>query len=98
MKKVLTIILDGFGIRDEEDGNAIKAAKMHNFNQLWQEYPHSVLGASEEDVGLKHGQMGNSEVGHSTIGAGKILKQPEVLVDEFLANIDEEDDTEEASE
>lgn len=92
MKKVLTIILDGFGIRDEEDGNAIKAAKMHNFNQLWQEYPHSVLGASEEDVGLKHGQMGNSEVGHSTIGAGKILKQPEVLVDEFLANIDEEDE------
>ena len=92
MKKILTIILDGFGIRDEEDGNAIKEAKMNNFNKLWNEYPHSILGASEEAVGLKKGQMGNSEVGHSTIGAGKVLKQPEVLVDEFLADVDLENE------
>ena len=92
MKKILTIILDGFGIRDEEDGNAIKEAKMNNFNKLWNEYPHSILGASEEAVGLKKGQMGNSEVGHSTIGAGKVLKQPEVLVDDFLADVDLENE------
>lgn len=92
MKKILTIILDGFGIRDEKEGNAIKEAKMNNFNKLWNEYPHAILGASEEAVGLKKGQMGNSEVGHSTIGAGKVLKQPEVLVDEFLTNDDLENE------
>lgn len=88
MKKILTIIFDGFGIRDEEKGNAIKAADMPNFNDMWNNYPHALLGASEEAVGLKEGQVGNSEVGHSTIGAGRVLKQSEVLVDEFLANVD----------
>lgn len=90
MKKVLTVIFDGFGIRDEEKGNAIKAADMNNFNKIWNEFPHSVLGASEEYVGLADGQAGNSEVGHLTIGAGKLLKQNEILVDEFLANPDME--------
>ena len=80
MKKILTIILDGFGIRDEEKGNAIKQAHMNNFNELWSKYPHALLGASEEAVGLAPGQAGNSEVGHMTIGAGRLLKQNEVLV------------------
>ncbi len=93
MKKLLTIIFDGFGIRDEEKGNAIKAANMQNFNYLWDNYPHALLGASEEAVGLKPGQVGNSEVGHSTIGAGRVLKQSEVLVDEFLASVNEENPT-----
>lgn len=93
MKKLLTIIFDGFGIREEENGNAIKAADMSHFNYLWDNYPHALLGASEEAVGLKEGQVGNSEVGHSTIGAGRVLKQNEVLVDEFLANIDYENST-----
>lgn len=93
MKKLLTIIFDGFGIRDEIKGNAVKTANMPNFNQMWEEYPHALLGASEEAVGLKKGQVGNSEVGHSTIGAGRILKQNEVLVDEFLANVDLENAT-----
>ena len=55
-------------------------------------YPHTLLKASEEAVGLKEGQAGNSEVGHMTIGAGCLLKQNEILVDEFLAKPDMEDD------
>ncbi len=90
LKKILTIIFDGFGIRDEEKGNAVKLSKMNNFENLWQKYPHALLNASEEAVGLNHGQMGNSEVGHLTIGAGRIVKQPEVLVNEFFANIPSE--------
>jgi len=86
MKKVLTIILDGFGYRNEDYGNAIKAAQMETFNRVWEEYPHSLLTASEEAVGLKEGQFGNSETGHQTIGAGRIIKQNETLVDEFLTS------------
>ncbi len=85
MKKVLTIVLDGFGIRDEEHGNAVKAAKMKNFENLFKEYPSSLLEASGEYVGLQPGQFGNSEVGHMTIGAGRLVKQNEIIVDEFLA-------------
>ena len=88
MKKILTIIFDGFGIRDEENGNAIKAATMNNFNELWKTYPHALLEASGSAVGLNDGQEGNSEVGHMTIGTGRILKQPEILINEFLANPD----------
>lgn len=86
MKKVLTIILDGFGYREEEYGNAIAAAKMNTFNKLWEEYPHSLLEASGEAVGLHEGQFGNSETGHQTIGAGRLVKQNETLVNEFLAS------------
>lgn len=88
MKKILTIILDGFGYREEEYGNAIKAAQMNFFNKLWEEYPHSLLRASEEAVGLHEGQFGNSETGHQTIGAGRLIKQNETLVDEFFSNRD----------
>ena len=86
MKKILTVILDGFGIREESFGNAIKEANLECFNKLWEEYPHSLLKASEEAVGLKEGQFGNSETGHQTIGAGRLVKQSEVLVDEFLSS------------
>lgn len=86
MKKIITIILDGFGYREEEYGNAIKAAEMQTFEKLWKEYPHALLKASEEAVGLSKGQFGNSEVGHMTIGAGRCLKQNETLVDELLKN------------
>lgn len=88
MKKILTIILDGFGYREEENGNAIKAAHMNTFHELWNKYPHALLGASEEYVGLAHGQAGNSEVGHMTIGAGRLLKQNEILVNDFFVNPD----------
>ena len=84
MKKILTIIFDGFGIRDESTGNAIKDANMSTFNGLWEEYPHSLLEASGSAVGLKEGEFGNSETGHQTIGAGRKILQNETLVDNFL--------------
>ena len=74
-KPVLLIILDGFGHRDDEDHNAIKNAKMPHWNRLWDKYAHSFINASEEFVGLPKGQMGNSEVGHLNIGAGRIVQQ-----------------------
>ena len=90
MKKILTIILDGFGYREEEKGNAILAAHMKTFTELWNKYPHALLEASEEAVGLSKGQAGNSEVGHMTIGAGRLLKQNEMLVNDFLKEPDME--------
>lgn len=84
MKKILTIILDGFGYREEKEGNAILEANPETFNELWNKYPHTTLFASEEYVGLKKGQFGNSEVGHMTIGAGKRIKQNETIISEFL--------------
>jgi 2,3-bisphosphoglycerate-independent phosphoglycerate mutase len=72
---VALIILDGFGCRSEIKGNAVAQAKKPNFDRLWSEYPHSHLIASGEEVGLPAGQMGNSEVGHLNIGAGRIVYQ-----------------------
>lgn len=69
------IILDGFAIRDEVKGNAVKAANKPNFDRYWNEFPHNQLKASGRDVGLPDGQMGNSEVGHLNIGAGRIVYQ-----------------------
>src|SRR5699024_541647 len=69
------IILDGFGLREEEKGNAVKQANTPNFDRLWDTYPHNQLRASGEAVGLPKGQMGNSEVGHLNIGAGRIVYQ-----------------------
>jgi 2,3-bisphosphoglycerate-independent phosphoglycerate mutase len=75
MKKILTIIMDGFGYSEESHGNAVRAANPKYFNNLWDNYPHALLYASEEPVGLLKGQFGNSEVGHMTIGAGRKLEQ-----------------------
>ena len=86
MKKIITVILDGFGYREETHGNAILSAVPNNFNELMKKYPHTTLYASEEYVGLTKGQFGNSEVGHETIGAGRKIKQNETLINEFLAN------------
>ncbi|MCI6026437.1 MAG: 2,3-bisphosphoglycerate-independent phosphoglycerate mutase [Oscillospiraceae bacterium] len=74
-KPVMLMILDGFGLRAETAGNAIAAARTPNFDRLWAEWPHATLGASGLDVGLPDGQMGNSEVGHTNIGAGRIVYQ-----------------------
>lgn len=76
MKKVIFTILDGFGIRDEEKGNAVKNASTKAIDKLLKEFPNSELKASGEEVGLPKGQMGNSEVGHITIGSGRIVNQP----------------------
>ena len=69
------IILDGFGYREEKQYNAILTDGAVNFMRLWKEYPHTLIGASGMDVGLPDGQMGNSEVGHTNIGAGRIVYQ-----------------------
>ncbi|WP_347548840.1 2,3-bisphosphoglycerate-independent phosphoglycerate mutase [Pseudalkalibacillus hwajinpoensis] len=69
------IILDGFGLRDEEKGNAVAHANKPNFDRYWSQYPHATLQASGKAVGLPDGQMGNSEVGHLNIGAGRIVYQ-----------------------
>ncbi len=84
MKKILTIILDGFGFRNEKYGNAIQDANPQNFNHLWERYPHSLLWASEEPIGLLKGQFGNSEIGHMTIGAGRKLVQDVGRIHDFL--------------
>ncbi|SHJ44002.1 phosphoglycerate mutase [Clostridium amylolyticum] len=74
-KPVMLIILDGFGIAPKSDGNAVEAAKKPNYDKLFATYPHTELQASGMDVGLPTGQMGNSEVGHLNIGAGRIIYQ-----------------------
>ena len=76
MKKPVTlIIMDGYGIAPASEGNAISLAKKPNLDKMFKEYPNAILGASGEDVGLPDGQMGNSEVGHLNIGAGRIVYQ-----------------------
>ncbi|MEK5331393.1 MULTISPECIES: 2,3-bisphosphoglycerate-independent phosphoglycerate mutase [unclassified Lysinibacillus] len=74
-KPVALIILDGFAFRDETFGNAVAQAKKPNFDRFWNQFPHATLTASGEAVGLPDGQMGNSEVGHLNIGAGRIVYQ-----------------------
>lgn len=69
------IILDGFGCRSETKGNAVAQANKPNFDRLWNKYPHAQLQASGKAVGLPEGQMGNSEVGHLNIGAGRVVYQ-----------------------
>ncbi|HLR69547.1 2,3-bisphosphoglycerate-independent phosphoglycerate mutase [Virgibacillus alimentarius] len=69
------IILDGFGLRAEEKGNAVKQANKPNFERYWNTYAHNQLTACGKAVGLPEGQMGNSEVGHLNIGAGRIVYQ-----------------------
>ncbi len=72
---VMLVIMDGFGYRKDTDGNAIAAANKPNLDKLFNEYPWTLIEASGEDVGLPAGQMGNSEVGHMNIGAGRVVFQ-----------------------
>ncbi|MDP4090004.1 MAG: 2,3-bisphosphoglycerate-independent phosphoglycerate mutase, partial [Bacillota bacterium] len=74
-KPVVLMILDGFGITDKVDGNAVMAAKKPNYDEYRLKYPYTQLSASGMEVGLPGGQMGNSEVGHLNIGAGRIIYQ-----------------------
>ena len=74
-KPVMLVIMDGFGCSTNEKDNAVAQADLKVLPTLWKEYPHSYLGASGEDVGLPDGQIGNSEVGHLNIGAGRIVYQ-----------------------
>ncbi len=74
-RPVMLVVLDGWGWREDSADNAVRQAKTPNFNRLWDTCPHALLRASGEDVGLPQGQMGNSEVGHLSIGAGRIVVQ-----------------------
>jgi 2,3-bisphosphoglycerate-independent phosphoglycerate mutase len=75
IRPVMLVILDGFGWREEAADNAVRQAKKPNFDRLWQNCPHAFLKTSGRDVGLPDGQMGNSEVGHLNIGAGRVVMQ-----------------------
>jgi 2,3-bisphosphoglycerate-independent phosphoglycerate mutase len=78
---VLLLILDGFGYSEDPDNNAIANARKPNWDRLWNTYPHTLINASELSVGLPKGQMGNSEVGHLNIGAGRVIYQELTRVD-----------------
>ena len=83
---VVLAILDGWGYREEISDNAIKTANTPIMDSLWNAYPHTLISASGADVGLPNGQMGNSEVGHLTIGSGRIIQQELVRITNIVKN------------
>ena len=83
---VVLAILDGWGYRDQDSHNAIRTASTPVMDALWHAYPHSLIEASGAHVGLPDNQMGNSEVGHLTIGAGRIIRQELVRISETVRN------------
>ena len=84
MNKLVLLILDGCGLREETDGNAFKNANKPTFDMLMQKYPHSILQASGKAVGLPDGQMGTSEVGHMNLGSGRVALQPLEAITESI--------------
>ncbi len=85
-RPVMLVILDGWGWREERADNAIRQAKTPSFDRLWQAGPHGFLHTSGKDVGLPDGQMGNSEVGHLNIGAGRVVMQDLPRIDQAIAD------------
>jgi len=83
---VVLLVLDGWGISSEKRGNAIANASTPNYNKLLAQFPHSQLKASGTDVGLPPGLMGNSEVGHLTIGAGRVITQKLTIISQKVAD------------
>jgi 2,3-bisphosphoglycerate-independent phosphoglycerate mutase len=82
---VALVILDGWGCAPPGPGNAVELADTPVFDALWRRFPHTTLSASGEDVGLPPGQMGNSEVGHLTIGAGRVVFQDLMRINNAIA-------------
>jgi len=80
-RPAVLVICDGWGVRDEREGNAIALARTPAYDRLVREFPYTVLAASGEDVGLPAGQMGNSEVGHLNLGAGRMVPQDILRID-----------------
>jgi 2,3-bisphosphoglycerate-independent phosphoglycerate mutase len=80
------IVLDGWGYREESDANAIKLAKTPVWDQLWAKRPHALISGSGLDVGLPPGQMGNSEVGHMNLGAGRVVHQDFTRINQAVAD------------
>jgi len=87
-KQIALIVLDGWGYREDKKDNAIAQANKPTFDSIWNKYPHTTLDASAFAVGLPEGQMGNSEVGHMTIGAGRPLDQDLVRIYKAISNGD----------
>lgn len=85
-RPVVLVVVDGFGHRDATDGNAVAMAAMPTWKGLWARAPRTLLDASGLAVGLPAGQMGNSEVGHLNLGAGRVVKQDLVRIDEAVAD------------
>jgi 2,3-bisphosphoglycerate-independent phosphoglycerate mutase len=85
-RPVMLVILDGFGWREETADNAVRQAKTPTFCRLWESGSHAFLRASGRDVGLPDGQMGNSEVGHLNIGAGRVVTQELVRIGDAVAD------------
>lgn len=83
-KQYVLMVLDGVGINEDEKGNAFKAAKKPNLDKLFAKYPNATLKTSGLSVGLPEGQMGNSEVGHMSIGAGRVIYQDLTLISEKI--------------
>ncbi len=85
-RPVILIILDGFGVNPSKQNNAVFEAPTPNLDDYFSRYPHTLLNASGTAVGLPDGQMGNSEVGHLTLGAGEIIRQDMVRINDAIAS------------
>jgi 2,3-bisphosphoglycerate-independent phosphoglycerate mutase len=86
MRPIVLIILDGWGINPRAEGNAIALARTPHFDVLWNDYPHTPLAAAGGAVGLSDGMVGNSEAGHLTIGAGRVVEQEALRIDRAIAD------------
>jgi len=85
-RPLVLVIIDGWGYRTDPFGNAIAAAKKPNWDALWQQWPHTILAAAGEPVGLPQGQQGNSEVGHLNLGAGRVVYQDLTLINRAIGD------------
>lgn len=85
-RPVMLMILDGWGWREESENNAVRLARTPNFTRFWESSPHAFLKTSGLDVGLPEGQMGNSEVGHLNLGAGRVVMQDLPRINQAIAD------------
>lgn len=85
-KPFILVILDGWGISKIKKGNAVREAHLPFFEKLWTNYPHTILKAAGRPVGLPGGQIGNSEAGHMNIGAGRVIRQDAVVINDSIAD------------
>jgi 2,3-bisphosphoglycerate-independent phosphoglycerate mutase len=86
VERVCLVVLDGWGLAEPGAGNAISLARTPVFDELWSSFPHTALEACGRAVGLPDGQMGNSEVGHLNLGAGAVVRQDLVRIDDSIAD------------
>ncbi len=85
-KPTVLVILDGWGYREDSRDNAIANGATPVWDRLWAQAPHTVISASGLDVGLPEGQMGNSEVGHMSLGAGRVVHQSITRIDQAISD------------